>query len=83
MCICINCHWVDRCQVYHSVEQQHGVAHLNATPDIKPKNPKIHISLIDLSDGGIGKEWDVRECESFQNDEGRWQRLRPGEALPT
>ncbi len=83
MCICVNCHWVDRCKAYHSVEKQHGAKHLTQKPDIKPKKPQIHISVFDLPEnGGIGVEWDVRDCSSFQEDKGRWLRLRPGEELP-
>jgi hypothetical protein len=27
-------------------------------------------------------EWDVRACASFEDDHGRWQRLRPEQELP-
>ncbi len=37
---------------------------------------------MDLPGGGAGVEWDVRGCDSFLSDPGRWQRLRPGEELP-
>ena len=83
MCICVNCRWVDRCQAYHSVESQHGARHLNSAPDLKPQDPQIHVSLLDLVDGGVGIEWDVRACKSFTEDHGRWLRLRPNEELPT
>ena len=83
MCICINCRWVDRCQAYHAVERQHGVAHLNSTPDLEPIDPCIHISVMDLPEGGSGVEWDVRSCKSFSKDQGRWMRLRPGQEVPT
>ena len=83
MCICVNCRWVDRCQAYHAVEHQHGVKHLNATPDIKPKDPRIHISVLDLPKGESGVEWDVQACASFIQDEGRWLRLCPDQELPT
>ena len=83
MCICINCHWVDRCQAYHAVERQHGVEHLTPSPDLNPKDPRIHISVMDLQDGDAGVEWDVRACASFVEDQGRWKRLCPGEKLPT
>tara|TARA_Y100001968_G_C19331266_1_gene704439 strand:+ start:977 stop:1228 length:252 start_codon:yes stop_codon:yes gene_type:complete len=82
MCICINCRWVDRCQAYHAVERQHGVDHLNQTPDLKPSDPRIHISVMDLPNGDAGIEWDVRACSSFVEDQGRWLRLCPGEQLP-
>ena len=82
MCICVNCHWVDRCIAYHAVEKQHGVKHLNPYPDLEPKEPRIHISLMDLPNGGTGIAWDVRNCESYKEDYGRWIRLRPGEELP-
>ena len=83
MCICINCRWVDRCMTYHSVERQHGVEHLTETPDVKPEEPLIHVSVIDLEKNATGIEWDVRACKSFVEDHGRWRRLRPNEALPT
>ena len=82
MCICINCQWVDRCQAYHAVETQHGVPHLNENPDMTPSAPKIHINVLDLADGGTGVEWDIRKCNSFLKDHGRWMRLRPGKKLP-
>jgi len=47
-----------------------------------PEEPRIHISLHDLSEGGVGVEWDVRACTSFEADYGRWQRLRPEQELP-
>ena len=83
MCICINCRWVDRCETYHSVERQHGVSHLTHKPDLKPKNPKIIISVSDSAGQETEVEWDVRACESFLEDHGRWSRLCPGEKIPT
>ncbi|MFN6131812.1 MAG: Ycf34 family protein [Synechococcaceae cyanobacterium] len=82
MCICVDCHWVDRCQAYHAVERQHGVPHLNAAPAFKPQAPRIHVQVHDLPDGQVGVEWDVRACPDFLADQGRWQRLRPQEAVP-
>lgn len=79
----MNCHWVERCQAYHAVERQHGVAHLSAHPDVTPHQPRIHVQVVDLPAGGVGVEWDVRGCGSFQADPGRWQRLRPNAAVPT
>ena len=83
MCICVNCLWVDRCHAYHAVERQHGVEHLTMNPDWKPVDPRIHINVIDLPEGGTGIEWDVRGCESFIEDYGRWLKLRPGEEVPS
>jgi len=87
MCICVDCHWIDRCQAYHAVERQHGAAPLNPAPDFVPQQPRIHVQVWDLdasaSAPAVGVEWDVRACGSFQADQGRWQRLRPGEAVPT
>jgi len=82
MCICVDCQWVDRCQAYHAVERQHGVPHLCSDPDFAPDAPRIHVQVLDLPDGAVGVEWDVRACASFRADSGRWQRLRPGEPLP-
>ncbi|MEB3261592.1 MAG: Ycf34 family protein [Cyanobacteriota bacterium] len=83
MCICVDCRWVERCQAYHAVERQHQVPHLSAEPDFQPRQPRIHVQVLDLPAGGVGVEWDVRACGSFESDPGRWQRLRPGEALPS
>ena len=82
MCICVDCRWVDRCQAYHAVERQHGVSHLNAMPDFQPNSPRIHVTVLDLPEGGAGVEWDVQACSSFLSEPGRWRRLRPGEPLP-
>lgn len=82
MCICVDCHWVERCQAYHAVERQHGVPHLSLSPDIRPRQPRIHVQVRDLADGQVGVEWDVRACDHFQPDPGRWARLCPGEPLP-
>lgn len=37
---------------------------------------------MELENGQYGIEWDVRACESFIEDNGRWMRLRPGEEVP-
>ena len=83
MCICVDCRWVDQCQAYHAVERQHGVAHLTPTPVFAPEDPRIHVQVLDLEDGQVGVEWDVRACGSFERDPGRWQRLRPDQVVPT
>ena len=83
MCICVDCRWVDQCQAYHAVERQHGVPHLTASPAFVPEQPRIHVQVIDLPDHQVGIEWDVRACSSFERDAGRWQRLRPDQAVPT
>jgi hypothetical protein len=82
MCICVDCHWVDRCQAYHAVERQHGEPHLCDSPGFAPDQPRIHVSVCDLPGGAVGIEWDVRACGSFAADPGRWRRLRPGAAVP-
>jgi hypothetical protein len=82
MCICVDCRWVDRCQAYHAVERQHGAPHLCASPDVRPRQPQIHVQVRDLPGGAVGVEWDVRRCSDFPADPGRWARLRPGEAVP-
>ena len=79
----MNCRWVDRCKAYHAVEGQHGVEHLTSTPDLEPNSPRIHISVLEVSGGDLGVEWDVRACGSFLEDHGRWQRLCPDREIPT
>ena len=82
MCICVDCAWVDRCKTYYTVEEHHGVNHLSENPDFQGNNPKIHVNILDMPNCEIGIEWDVRGCDSFQPDQGKWSRLRPGEEIP-
>ncbi len=82
MCICINCHYVDRCITYHAVEIQHQQPHLTDDPDFDPIEPSINVNIRSQADA-IEVEWDVVGCNSFQAEMGKWARLRPGEAIPT
>lgn len=82
MCICINCEYVDCCMTYHAVEEQHQQAHLTASPDFEPKEPHINVN-IRTHDNGVDMEWDVVGCLSFQPEQGKWAKLRPGELIPT
>ena len=82
MCICVDCAWVDRCKPFYTVEEHHQVKHLSKNPDFQGTNPKIHINIIDMPDSETGIEWDVRGCDSFHLDQGKWSRLRPGEEIP-
>lgn len=82
MCICVNCHYVDRCATYHVVEHQHQQPHLTESPDFEPIEPSINVNIRPKTDY-IEMEWDVVGCQSFRQDTGRWARLRPGEAVPT
>ena len=78
----MDCRWVDQCQAYHAVERQHGVPHLSSAPTFVPDQPRIHVQVHNLPAGQVGVEWDVRACESFQPDQGRWKRLCPDQVLP-
>ena len=82
MCICINCHFVDRCQTYHAVEAQHQQLHLTENPDFEAKEPTINVN-IRTQDEEIQMEWDVVGCQSFLKESGKWAALRPGEMIPT
>ncbi len=82
MCICINCHYVDRCFTYHAVEGQHEQIHLTETPDFDPVEPTINVNIRSHQDE-IEMEWDVVGCESFKQETGKWAKLRPGELVPT
>ena len=93
MCICINCHFVDRCATYHEVETNHHQPHLTDHPDFEPINPTINANIqipntvVEgdriVQQGDFGFEYDVVGCDSFQQDVGKWERLRPGEMVPT
>lgn len=93
MCICINCHFVDRCKAYHEVETNHLQPHLTDAPDFAPVNPQINANIqvpkavVEgdriVQQGDFGFEYDVVGCDSFEQDMGKWVRLRPGEAVPT
>ena len=82
MCICVNCHYVDRCTTYHAVERQHQQPHLTETPDFEAVEPTINVNIRSYEDE-IQMEWDVVGCESFRQDLGKWARFRPGELIPT
>jgi len=82
MCICVNCHYVDRCITYHAVEKQHEQPHLTQDPNFEPNQPTINVNI--RPDGEIIEmEWDVVGCDSFLKEDGKWAKLRPGEAVPT
>lgn len=82
MCICINCHYVDRCTTYHAVEKQHAQAHLTETPTFEADSPEINVNI--RPDGNeIEMEWDVVGCASFTQESGKWAKLRPGQLIPT
>jgi len=82
MCICVNCHYVDRCTTYHAVETQHEQPHLTNYPDFEPVNPSVNVNIRPQEDY-IEVEWDVVGCESFLEEAGKWAKLRPGEPVPT
>ena len=82
MCICVNCHYVDRCSTYNAVETQHQQPHLTESPDFEADNPTINVNI--RQDGEIIEmEWDVVGCNSFVKEAGKWSKLRPGELVPT
>ncbi len=82
MCICVNCHYVDRCTTYNAVETQHQQPHLTESPNFEAVNPTINVNI--RQDGEIIEmEWDVVGCESFAEEMGKWSKLRPGELVPT
>lgn len=82
MCICINCHYVDRCLTYHAVEEQHQQPHLTEAPDFEATEPTINVN-IRSQDEIIEMEFDVVGCQSFKQEQGKWVRLRPNELVPT
>ncbi len=82
MCICVNCHYVDRCITYHAVETQHQQPHLAETPDFEPIEPSINVNIRSRVDV-IEMEYDVVGCLSFKAEMGKWAKLRPGELVPT
>jgi hypothetical protein len=82
MCICVNCHYVDRCTTYNAVETQHQQPHLTESPDFEATSPTINVNI--RQDGDIIEiEWDVVGCDSFAEEMGKWSKLRPGELVPT
>ena len=40
-CICINCKLVDRCKLYHWVEEMHQQPHLTEEADFDPSDPQV------------------------------------------
>lgn len=82
MCICVNCHFVDRCVTYNAVETQHEQPHLTENPNFEPQEPSINVNIRPRQDY-VEMEWDVVGCESFLQETGKWAKLRPGEPVPT
>jgi hypothetical protein len=82
MCICVNCHYVDRCISYHAVEAQHQQPHLTDAPDFEANSPTINVNIRTSGDE-IEMEWDVVGCLSFKQEMDKWAKLRPGELVPT
>jgi len=82
MCICVNCHYVDRCTTYHAVETQHEQPHLTNFPNFEPIEPTVNVNIRPQEEY-IEIEWDVVGCESFLQEAGKWAKLRPGEPVPT
>jgi hypothetical protein len=82
MCICINCHYVDRCTTYHAVEHQHQQPHLTESPDFEAIEPSINVNIRTGTEY-VEMEWDVVGCHSFREEAGKWIKLRPGEPVPT
>lgn len=82
MCICINCHYVDRCTTYHAVEAQHQQPHLTESPGFEATEPTINVNIRPF-ENEIQMEWDVVGCKSFKSEMGKWAKLRPGELVPT
>ena len=93
MCICVNCHYVNRCTTYHAVETQHQQPHLTDAPNFEPVNPTINANIMPpkiviegdqiIQQDDFGFEYDVIGCESFKEEMGKWAKLRPGELIPT
>ena len=82
MCICINCKWVDRCKTYHDVERNHGVEHICDAPDFKAKKPSIKVSIVKDTNDDFKTDWDVQSCLSFEEEIGKWSKIRPGLEIP-
>lgn len=82
MCICIDCHYVDRCYTYHAVEEQHQEPHLTDRPDFDPIAPSINVN-VHPHEGGIEIEWDVVSCHSYRQEVGKWLLLPPGMVVST
>mmetsp|Transcript_74802 Transcript_74802/g.180830 ORF Transcript_74802/g.180830 Transcript_74802/m.180830 type:complete len:131 (+) Transcript_74802:16-408(+) len=91
-CICINCKLVDRCKLYHWVEEMHQQPHLTEEADFDPSDPQVQVFLRNeeeaenVADGRplLTTEYDVFACDAFALDKGRWLRLVPdAEYAPT
>jgi hypothetical protein len=82
-CICVNCKFVTRCTAYNFVEEQHEVPHLTETPDFEAENVSIQVFVRPEENAGTSIEYDVFACNSFKLEQGAWQKVRPGEAIPT
>ncbi|QQE64841.1 hypothetical protein GFS31_15240 [Leptolyngbya sp. BL0902] len=64
------------------MEGQHQQPHLTEVPSFEPVEPSINVNIRQRGED-IEMEWDVVGCESFQEETGKWAKLRPGELVPT
>lgn len=64
------------------MEERHEVPHLSDAPTFEPVNTSIQVFLR-KEEVGLTQEFDVFECDSFFLEKGAWQKLRPGEEIPT
>ena len=88
-CICINCKLVDRCKLYHWVEEMHEQPHVTSTADFDPPDPQVQVFLRNESEATtaarfLSTEYDVFACDSFIAEQGKWLKLMPdAEYIPT
>lgn len=96
-CICINCKLVDRCKLYHWVEEMHEQPHVTDAPDFDPNDPQIQVFLRNETAAAesddpeaevvrpfLSTEYDVFACDAFVEDAGKWLRLMPdADYIPT
>lgn len=70
MCICINCKFVEKCSIYHLIEEQHQQKTINLNCRFVPYSSIISVNI--LSDSSFELDWDLIECLSFIEEPGQW-----------
>nr|YP_008965771.1 conserved hypothetical plastid protein [Porphyridium purpureum]ATJ02964.1 hypothetical protein [Porphyridium purpureum]BAO23747.1 conserved hypothetical plastid protein [Porphyridium purpureum] len=71
MCICINCHYINKCNTYYFIDKEHGNINRNLSNSFMPQSSIIDANIY-KNKNLVNIDWDVTECLSFVEKPGIW-----------
>lgn len=71
MCICLNCQHLSYCDIYVLIEKKHKNNSLSDKISFYAHSPIIRINIISMFNKS-SMEWDVVDCNSFNEQPGNW-----------